>query len=119
MINFPDLAIRVHAAKDDDPLAITLSTFDPDNDDEGRARDYGSEVITGEIVGDGSRDGYDTTKIRQLLSLLEHAPDLFHLLRQMNGALVDPHPRLTQLSERAERLIRAIEAGELKYADRF
>ena len=115
-MNFPDLAIRTHRPSDpNEPLQFELSTYNVDADEDGRAVDFGRAIVEGGIiVGDGSKDGYDDAKIRQLLSLLEHAPDLFHLLQKALHEL----PFESSLRPRVDRMLREIEAGELVYGGR-
>jgi hypothetical protein len=111
-----DLSVRVYKpAPPDEALRFELHTFEPDADDEGRARDYGRSIVEGgEIVGDGSKDGYDIEKIRVLLSLLEHAPDLLSLLQALDreGVLGYARPLLKGL---AARLLEEISRGDMRY----
>lgn len=109
-----DFAVRLNTSKDKEDT-FDLSTFDPDADDEGRAHDYGVPVFEdATIVGDTTRDGYDAAKVRGVLSLLEHAPDLAGLL----DAFVTERQSNARIRERATRLLAEIRNGELKYAGR-
>ena len=112
---FPDLSVRLHD-HGDEPVQFELHTFDPDADDDGKARDFGVSVIEGgEFVSDGSKDGYDLAKIRQLASLLEHAPDLYSFVRTVvtvahTGAQI---PEATVAW--GQQLLTQIAACDLKY----
>lgn len=106
MTSFPDLAIRLYNELGD--CSVTISSFEPDADDEGRAHDYGSTILEdGAIVGDGTKNGFNMAKIQKLLSLLENAPDMYSVLVAFTEG---KNPML-----RAQQLINKIDAGELKY----
>ena len=110
-----DFSVRIEKTAGD-ALGFELRTFDPDHDDEaGCARDYGTTIVEGgEIVGDGTRDGYDTKKILQIASVIEHAPDMLSLLEALNreSSLQGVRPTIRI---RIQQVLAAIKAGELKY----
>lgn len=113
-MNFPDFAVTLDDLHSDHPQ-IHLSTFNPDADEDGVGRDYGTRIFEGgNIVGDGTHAGFDLNQIRRIASLLEHAPDLFMLLERLSNEHDGP-PDLERWRTLGRKALASIAAGELKY----
>ncbi len=105
-LSFPELAVRV-TNRADGSTFVDINTFNPDADEEGRARDYGVMVMEGAVVG------WEDERMQQLLALWEKAPELFKIAQAVARGRVE-----VQHTQRAERYIREITKGELCYGER-
>ena len=122
-VSFPELAVRLMLGIDEEPDYVSFHTFNVDADDEGKAHDYGHQIIEdAEITGDGTKYGYDVAQITRLASLWEHAPELFELVEAFAHpeTIADRHPWKSheRMLNTARRVVAEIRSGELKYEGR-
>jgi hypothetical protein len=102
---FPDLSVRIYGDHNDTDIHFELHTFDPDADDDGRARDYGHALIEGGfIVADLS-----TNEIARLGSLIENSVPMFELLKSIRDGRIG----MPEIQRRAETLVNRIVGGEM------
>lgn len=112
------LAVRLERDAHGNLDRLDLRTFNPDNDDEGRARDYGVTLLEGAFVVADMED----RDFMVVVSLLENAPRLHDLVQDMiklvDGTVTADAEAFRRWRSRATRALEDIKDGRLVYDGR-